>query len=261
MNMTGQKSLTAKAPLKSVKPSKKKPRYLELADELREQVLRGDFSDPGDFPTESVLCKKFDVSRFTVREALRKLSTEGLIARKRGSGTVVQPASARAGALHQPLSNVGEILQYAHDTSISFEKMPPQAIPKKIAEQIEGETKGDWFVYSGKRTKPGRKRPIAITVAWINPELAEVVDKIDVEKAALFSQIEEHGKLTVCRVTQDIQAIAAPKHFAEGLGLEEGDPLLRILRCYFDETGRMFEISASYHPGDRFAYSMHIEVD
>lgn len=242
-------------------PKKKKPRYLELADELREEVLRGDYSDRGDFPTESVLCKKFDVSRFTVREALRKLTTEGLIARKRGSGTIVQPATARAGALHQPLSNVGEILQYARDTTISFEKLPSQEIPAKIAEQIEITSKKKWFVFHGKRLKPGRKRPIAVTVAWINPELADAVEKIDVDGATLFGQIEEYGQVTVSRVTQDIQAIAATKHFAGDLGIEEGDPILRILRCYFDENDRLFEISASYHPGERFAYSMHIEVD
>lgn len=259
--MSGQTQSTIKATSKVSKSSKKKPRYLELADELRKEVLRGDYSGPGDFPTESVLCKKFDVSRFTVREALRKLTSEGLIARKRGSGTVVQPATARAGALHQPLSNVGEILQYARDTTISFEKMEPQTIPPKIAEQIEGEADGEWFVFHGERLKPGRKRPIAVTVAWINPDLAEVVSKIDVMGAALFSQIEEQGNLTVSRVTQDIQAIAAKTHFAKALGMEKGDPLLRILRCYFDENDRMFEISASYHPGDRFAYSMHIEVD
>jgi len=250
--MSGQKNVTSK---------KKKPRYLELADELREEVLRGDYPDAGNFPTESVLCKKFDVSRFTVREALRKLTSEGLIARKRGSGTIVQPATARAGALHQPLSNVGEILQYAHDTTISFEKLPPQKIPAKLAEQVGIAPKKKWFVFHGKRLKPGRKRPIAVTVAWINPELAEAVEKIDINGATLFGQVEEYGNVTVSRVTQDIQAIAATSRFAGDLGLDEGDPILRILRCYFDENDRLFEISASYHPGDRFAYSMHIEVD
>jgi GntR family transcriptional regulator len=88
------------------------PRYKELADELRREILRGDYA-PDRFPTENALCKRYGVSRFTVREALRALQAEGLIARKRGSGTVIQPAVARGGALHQPLSNVGEILQYA----------------------------------------------------------------------------------------------------------------------------------------------------
>ncbi|HEY9090979.1 MAG TPA: GntR family transcriptional regulator [Parasphingorhabdus sp.] len=250
-----------KAPKKIKSTAKKKPRYIELADELRAAILQGDYADPGNFPTESVLCEKYDVSRFTVREALRKLTTEGLITRKRGSGTLVQPATARAGALHQPLSNVGEILQYARDTTIIFEKRQPTAIPDDVAAQIDISPQGEWFTFRGKRMKPGKELPIALTEAWIHPDLAEAVAQIDTNAVTLFGQIELLGKVTVTRVTQDIQAIKASKDILEGLGLTKGDPVLRILRCYFDEDGRIFEISASYHPGEHFAYSMHIEVD
>ena len=74
------------------------PRYLQLAGELRDAILTGAFADGKPFPTETALCTKYDVSRFTVREALRRLEVEGLIERRRGSGTTVQPAAARGGA-------------------------------------------------------------------------------------------------------------------------------------------------------------------
>ena len=73
------------------------PRYRELAEELRGEILRGEFQGRG-FPTEADLCKRFSVSRFTVREALRALQADGLISRRRGSGTRIQPAAARGGA-------------------------------------------------------------------------------------------------------------------------------------------------------------------
>jgi GntR family transcriptional regulator len=63
------------------------------------------------------------------------------------------------------------------------------------------------------------------------------------------------------KVTQDIQAIAADARVSSELEVEEGSPVLRILRCYFDPRGRPFEISVSHHPGDRFAYTMHIDVE
>ena len=48
---------------------------------------------------------------------------------------------------------------------------------------------------------------------------------------------------------------------AAKLEVAEGNPVLQILRCYLDSQGRVFEISFSHHPGDRFAYAMHIDVD
>lgn len=239
----------------------KTPRYMQLAGELREAVLDGKFDAENPFPTETELCKQYDVSRFTVREALRRLQNEGLIARKRGSGTVVQPAAARGGALHQPLSNVGEILQYARDTSIAYEPHDVGALPATLAEQIGHSTAGTWTSFRGVRKHEGRRRPIAVTEAYFHESLKEAVDQLDLGKGSLFSQIERIAGLAVGKVTQDIQAIPADKRTADDLKIEEGDPVLRILRCYWSPSGDIFEISASLHPGDRFAYSMHIDVE
>lgn len=239
----------------------KQARYIELADELRAAVLRGDFGANKPFPTESALCKHYSVSRFTVREALRMLTQEGLITRRRGSGTVVQTASARGSTLHQPLSNVSEILQYAKGTSISFEQLAAQEVDADIAEKTGMSPSGKWFVFRGVRSAEGRRRPIALTHAWIHPDLADAVARFEDGSPTLFGQIEQYSGRSVNRVTQDIQAVKANSDAAGVLLVDEDDPVLLILRCYFDRDDQLFEISASYHPGERFTYSMHIEVD
>ena len=245
-------------PLGAVKPVVRKPRYMELADELRAEVVRGAF--PDGFPTEGALCKRFAVSRFTVREALRSLQGEGLIQRKRGSGTVIRPAAARGGALHQPLSNVGEILQYARDTIFDFTAMGQARIPKVLADAIEPDVSGQWFAFQGLRTRAGAARPIARTDAYVHRDFADIVDKIGAE-GTIFRQIEALSGRKVASVTQDIQAVPASAEVAAALGVQRRSPCLRILRCYLDAQGQVFEISASHHPGDSFAYAMHIEVD
>jgi DNA-binding GntR family transcriptional regulator len=239
----------------------KKPRYIELADQLRARILDGQFAEPEVFPTESELCEAHGVSRFTVREALRRLQTEGLIARRRGSGTVIQPAAARAGALHQPLSNVGEILQYARDTRIQFEHVGETRISRQRCEQIGIDPQGIWYLLRGIRTRQGDQQPIAVTEAYLHADLIDAARRIDTSRSTIFQQVEELTGASVARVTQDIQAVAASAEVAGQLGVPRRSPCLRIMRCYLDERGRIFEISVSHHPGDRFAYAMHIEVD
>lgn len=223
--------------------------------------MRGDYPDPANFPTESVLCARYGVSRFTVREALRALQNEGLIQRRRGSGTVIQPASARGGALHQPLSNVGEILQYARDTKYLFTALGTTPLPKKLAVHIAEPAGGHWHHFRGLRTSPGQAEPIALTDAYIHPDLEDVAREIKPNEDTIFRQIERLAGVKIARVTQDIQAVAASGTVAAELHIPRRSPCLRILRCYLDAKERILEISASYHPGDRFAYSMHIEVD
>ena len=238
--------------------STRTPRYVELADTLRTELLDGAF--PNGFPTENVLCKRFGVSRFTVREALRRLSNEGLIERKRGSGTVVQPAAARGGALHQPLSNVGELLQYARDTRFDFDRQADGGIPPAIETAIGIEHGGRWVHFVGVRIDAGGV-PLALTHAWLHESLEHVADDLKPSADPIFRQIESLAGVRTATVTQDIQACAADDETARLLDVEPGAAVLRIIRCYIDGDGRTFEISASHHPGDRFAYAMHIEVE
>ncbi|CAM3163625.1 HTH gntR-type domain-containing protein [Sphingomonas antarctica] len=242
-------------------PTKKratKPRYLQLADELRDAVMRGDF--PDGFPTEQVLTDRYHVSRFTIREALRTLMGEGLITRRRGSGTTIMASAQRGGALHQPMSNVGELLQYARDTRFEFERTHDDfGMPPAIEEAIGLEQPGRWLRFHGIRHDADGK-PIAQTHAFIHDRLEHIVDDIRPENGTIFSQIENLAGIRIASVTQDIQACAADTELAETLEIEPGDPVLRIIRCYLDAAGQTYEVSASYHPGARFAYAMHHEV-
>jgi len=63
------------------------PLWAQLAAALRERLSLGEYGER--FPTESELTTEFDVSRATVREAVRRLRAEGLLDARRGSGTFV----------------------------------------------------------------------------------------------------------------------------------------------------------------------------
>ncbi len=237
----------------------RKPRYQQLADELRLAIASGDAAVDR-FPTESVLCLRYGVSRFTVREALRALQGEGLIQRRRGSGTTVRPAAGRPGALRQPLSNVEDILQYARDTRILYQAMGEAALPRRLAGELKLSLDEAWVRFQGLRTRTGESAPIAHTDAYLHRTLAEAARQADLESGVLFRQMEALTGLRIARVTQDIQAVAATRRLAEALGVPLRSPCLRILRCYLDAEEVVREVSVSHHPGDRFAYAMQVEV-
>lgn len=66
------------------------PRYHEIAAQLRSAIERGELAEGQQLPTEAELMAQFEVSRNTVRLALRRLSDEGLVVSGQGRGTFVR---------------------------------------------------------------------------------------------------------------------------------------------------------------------------
>ena len=65
-------------------------KYDIIANKIIAMIARGDYI-PGDkLPSESELIKRFDVSRVTLRESLKKLSMMGVLSIVQGSGTYVE---------------------------------------------------------------------------------------------------------------------------------------------------------------------------
>lgn len=63
------------------------PKYQSIADALRQEIENGQYSNQQLLPTEQLLCRRFQISRQTVRRALSLLESEGLITRRQGSGS------------------------------------------------------------------------------------------------------------------------------------------------------------------------------
>lgn len=69
----------------------------QIADDLREQILRGELTDGDLLPKESELRELYPASKPTFREAMRILESEGLVSVRRGNqgGAVVHRPTAR----------------------------------------------------------------------------------------------------------------------------------------------------------------------
>jgi GntR family transcriptional regulator len=63
--------------------------YRHIADDLRAQVKNGQLEPNAKLPTEEKLSDKYEASRNTVREAIRRLTDEGLLESRPGQGTFV----------------------------------------------------------------------------------------------------------------------------------------------------------------------------
>ncbi|MEA4928655.1 MAG: GntR family transcriptional regulator [Candidatus Limiplasma sp.] len=87
------------------------PKYQAVADSLRHDIATGQYSDGDALLTEAELKLKFNVSRQTVRQAIALLENDGLVMRRRGSGTYVNHGARK----HNGALCVGVITTYITD--------------------------------------------------------------------------------------------------------------------------------------------------
>jgi GntR family transcriptional regulator len=67
------------------------PMYREIAERLRQQIETGEFKSGAQMPTEQDLQAEHNASRNTIREAIKQLTTLGLVETRPGQGTFVIP--------------------------------------------------------------------------------------------------------------------------------------------------------------------------
>jgi GntR family transcriptional regulator len=65
------------------------PMYRYISDDLRAKITSGDLAPNDKLPTEGELSVQYEASRNTVREAIRRLTDEGLLDSRPGQGTFV----------------------------------------------------------------------------------------------------------------------------------------------------------------------------
>src|SRR6185312_4428321 len=125
-------------------------RYMELRQTLAAEIAAGAFAVGAKFPTEYELCDRFSVSRHTVREALRALEDQGLLARQAGLGTTVL---ARIPATHytSTLDSLGGLHDYATETAFEKQNEGFVTIRGGLAEILGREPGERWLRFAGLR--------------------------------------------------------------------------------------------------------------
>ena len=242
------------------------PRYAQIARELTAAISSGQYPVGAKLPTELELCEHFGISRFTAREAVRVLSSAGLVTRRQRVGTVVIATPADARYTHS-LSSVGDLFQYAQDTELRLVYIGKLALSKGKAAEF-GATPGEEWVYAvgmrhgtplaGNGGAETGARPICITRLYLSPELKGIEAQLRTRKTAVYAIIEREFGLNIQRVEQDLRSVALDADDAANLGAVAGSSALLIVRRYYDDAGRLLEVAENIHPGERFTYRMQL---
>jgi GntR family transcriptional regulator, transcriptional repressor for pyruvate dehydrogenase complex len=88
------------------------PLSAQIYARVVQAILRGDFGVQGKLPTESELAASYGVSRPTIREALSRLRSDGVIDSRRGAGSFVVRMPAVPARTLTPIRSLADVERY-----------------------------------------------------------------------------------------------------------------------------------------------------
>lgn len=233
------------------------PRYRRIQKVLEERLASGAYPVGSLMPTEFELAREFGTSRFTVREALRKLADRGHIERRQGHGTRVVSATARSEYV-QSFNSLEELLQIALETWFVLHDTELVTLDATLAPRVGGTAGDQWYRVTGVRwTRPGGQ-VICYIESFIPARFAEVVNRLGDHDGPFFSLLQSHSEEVIDEIVQEIRAAEMPAEVARSLGLPKSSYALQLLRRYM--TGdEVIIASFNWHPADRMTYTMQIQ--
>jgi len=238
--------------------NKSQPRYQDVADVLIDEIAAGDFPIGSMLPTELELCDRFGVSRYTVREALRRIEEMGLVVRRQGSGTVVQATNAGTGFV-QTLHTLSQLLQYPPETRLYVKETKTLKTDRQSARLLRSPVGQSWFRISGVRRVHASGQPICWSDVYVLPEYKGVTEYLEARLRPVYSLLEDEYNVQIDHVGIEMFAGTVPDELAGPLEVEPGTAVMTIIRRYTSRDGRLFEVSASIHPEGRFTYNIELK--
>lgn len=238
----------------------KQHRYERIAQLLQERIASGSVAVGETLPTEAQLCRKYAVSRYTAREALRRLRDAGLITRRPRTGTTVTAAQARS-AFSLPLGSAEDLLRYATQTRFVIERRERIRAAGEDLAALECRRGQEWIKLSGTRVRQGVAAPICLINVYLNIALAGLEKRLPRSSGVIYPQVEKALGVRISWIGHRIEARLLGEAEAQRLRAKAGAPALRVRRYYYDANERLLEVSDSLHPAERFAYEMRLKRD
>lgn len=230
-------------------------RYLQVARTLRKEIVDGIYPVGSQLPTEHELCDRFAVSRYTVREALRRLRDDNLVSSRPRTGTLVVPR-ASSSSYAQDVMSINDLLAFASGAQFEIESNAMVTIDAELADRTGLGLGEQWLAVRGHRRDAATSIPICRTEYYVNRAFAAVGRMLQRHSGPIFPLIEDLYGVSIVEVHQEITAIALTTELAALLHGDTGAPALQMQRTYTTSDGEVAQVTVNTHPAARYRHSM-----
>lgn len=244
------------------------PRYVQIADEIVQQIRAGVLK-PGDMvPSESELIERYGVAGGTIRKAMVEVRASGLVDTRHGKGSFVKDrppvrlrSSDRFRASHRRdgrAAYLAESEQSGATAKVSVVYVGPTEAPTEIADRL-GVAPGTQ-VLARRRLYFRNGVPVETATSYLPWPVAKDIPELFAENpgpGGIYARLEDAGHRFE-EFEETLRARLATKAEATELALNPGAPVIHLLRSAIASDGRVVEVCDTLMAADQFVLSYRI---
>jgi len=220
---------------KTVDRDSKEKLYVQIYSIIKEKIENGDWPSGKQIPIEDELCKTYDVSKVTVREAISELVREGYLKRQQGKGTFVTYSIRNSGlAMKTRLTEdmFGEGVKVQKELLVKGIREPSEDIKGYLMTED-----GIYYIMCKGVVEEEPAYPAYIEELYVPLVLFPGIESEVTCPTSLYDMIQERAIRKIFKVVQTIEVTRIKGDAADILKVKEGAPALLIHRLFIGADG------------------------
>jgi GntR family transcriptional regulator len=230
--------------------------YISVKNEIEKLINSSEFK-PGDkLPSEFEMAKKYNVSRLTLREALRSLEEEGLLARKQGVGTFIKATSPRIKSILDINYGVTEMIwnmgYHPGTKKIKIGEISADPNTAKLF-NINKDSK----LISIERIRTADETPVVYSLDMIPSWVLPNFNDLGAMGESVYDFLETKCNVVFSSSMARLVPTKANRKLATNLNIKVASPLLHLVQVDTDQVGRPVVYSREYFVNDYFDFVIY----
>ncbi len=225
------------------------PLYIQIKDWITGEINSGRISEGERIPGEYDLSKKLNVSRGTVREAIRELIDEGVLYTIHGRGTFVREPESAAWSMNTIVSVADSFDQVNIEYTTALLDIQKVIPDPAIAARLHIDPRAE--VIRLERLRSIKNEPVHLSRSYLPASIAEALLDIDLTDKSLYRVMDEELGVKVARVDRRIMARIANPHEVNLLEIPPVSAVLVLDGIAYNNFEKPVECSTARFPTDR----------
>lgn len=232
-----------------IKSDLSKPIFKQIIDKMKKKITDGTWPEGYKLPSEEAFSQELNISRGTVRKAIKELVKTGYLEQVHGKGTFVLNKFLTSNLAQEYISTAESLKNNGIDYETEVIKQEVIRGNNHILSKLECDK--DTPILYLKRVRLVDNEKVVLIENWLNMNICVDIDQENFEENTVFDMMEKTSKKTIEFGIRSFEARSVDEEQAKILSMASQSPILYLEQSTYLDENRVAEYSNIWLKSDK----------